>query len=229
MALEATHVVVAGTGAVYVAPEGTTLPTDLAALADPWEDVGYVSEDGVTFTFSREQEDVMAWQSAEPIRVLITQEPKTIELDLLEFDRATLLLAFRGGDFAGVSAPFTYTPPDAGASDVRALVIDGQDGDESFRFAFPRVQLSGDLEFQLVRTDALTLAMELSVLASATKWKLISDLPGFAAPAMALADLSRAELDAYAASVGVDNPEGLSTKADVIAAIEEASAAPASA
>src|SRR4029450_10568063 len=76
MALEPTHVTVAGTGAVYVAPEGTVLPSGLAVPTTPWEDVGFVGEDGVSFTFSRDQEEINAWQSADPVRVLITNEPK---------------------------------------------------------------------------------------------------------------------------------------------------------
>lgn len=178
--LEAQHVTVAGTGTVWVAPEDTPMPTDIAALASPWEDVGYVSEDGVKFTLSRTQEDINAWQSVDPVRILVTAEPKVVAFELLEFDRETLILAFRGGSFAGTTAPFTYTPPDAGASDVRAMCIDGIDGDNEFRFAFPRVELSGDLEFSLMRTDAVRFPLEFSVLAAAEKWTLIADLPGAA-------------------------------------------------
>ena len=223
--LEPTHVVVAGTGSVYVAPEGTPLPTDLAPLAAPWTDVGYCDEDGVTFTFSREQEEVNAWQSAEPVRVLVTSEPKTIAFNLLEFDRDSILLAFRGGQFTGAAAPYVYTPPDSGTTDVRALVIDGKDGASTFRFAFPRVSLSGDVEWQLVRTDALKLTMEFSVLASATKWEIVSDLVGFGATSLMseeLSAMSRAELDEYARGIGIESPESLSTKDDVIAAIQGA-------
>jgi hypothetical protein len=179
MALEPQNVVVAGTGAVWVAPEGTALPANLTPPIAPWEDVGYVGEDGVSFTFSRDQEEITAWQAADPVRILITTEPKTIEFELLEFDQESLLLAFRGGSVAGAAPPYTYTPPDPGATDVRAMLIDGVDGALTFRFGFPRVQLQGDLEFALLRTDAVRLSMEFGVLASATKWQIVSDLPGF--------------------------------------------------
>jgi hypothetical protein len=226
MALEAQHVTVAGTGAVWVAPEGTPFPSGLAAPAAPYEDVGYVGEDGVSFTFSRDQEEVNAWQSADPVRVLITTEPKTIEFELLEFDRTSLLLAFRGGAFSG-SAPYVYTPPDPGVSDVRAMLIDGQDGAQTFRFCFPRVQLQGDLEFALLRTDAVRLAMEFGVLASATKWQIVSDLAGFGVGTMVAGAMPRthAELDEAAEAAGYTwSRDGLSV-AEKQAELEEASQA----
>jgi hypothetical protein len=188
--LEADHVVVAGNGSVWVAPEGTALPVDLADPPAPFEDVGYVSEDGVNFTFSKDQQDINAWQSGEPVRVLVTAEPKTIAFDLLEFDRTALLLAFRGGAFVD-GPPAIYTPPAAGSSDVRAMVVDGIDGAEMFRFCFPRVSLTGDLAFALLRTDAIKLTMEFSVLASASGWNLIGDLPGLAAGALAATTSSK--------------------------------------
>jgi hypothetical protein len=202
--LEPTHVQVAGNGAVYVAPEGTALPADLAVPPAAWLNVGYVGEDGVQFTFSRDTEDINAWQSADPIRVLTTSEPKTIEFELLEFDRVAIELAFRGGSWSGGPAPFVYTPPAAGASDVRAMLIDGIDGAEAWRFAFPRVQLSGDVTFALQRTDAVRLAMEFGVLASATPWQLIGSADGFdVTTLMAAASLStHAELDAAAEAAG---------------------------
>src|SRR4051794_31267953 len=100
MGQEAQNVVVAGTGAVYVAPDGTALPADLAPPVDPWTDIGYVGEDGVQFTFSREQEDVNAWQVSTPVRILVTNEPIAIAFELEQFDRTTVALAFRGGEFA---------------------------------------------------------------------------------------------------------------------------------
>ena len=198
MAQDDQNVVVAGTGAVYVAPVGTAVPVDLAAPAAPWSDIGYVGEDGVTFTFSRDQEDVNAWQVSTPVRVLVTNEPVGIAFELLQFDRETVALAFRGGTFTGIApAPIVYTPPDAGASDERALLIDAIDGDAQFRFAFPRVQLTEDVEFQLVRSDAVRLPLTFAVLASDTKWSILSDHDAFgAAAAMAAATNGGTVLDA---------------------------------
>jgi hypothetical protein len=221
--LEPTHVTVAGTGAVWVAPEGTAMPADLAAPSAPWVDVGFVGEDGVSFTFSRDQEEINAWQSADPVRVLITSEPKTIAYELLEFDRDSLLLAFRGGAFSGAASPYTYTPPAAGASDVRAMLIDGVDGAQTFRFCFPRVQLQGDLEFALLRTDAVRLAMEFGVLASTTPWTIVSDLPGFGTGTMLLS--THADLDAAAEAAGHEWSSSSLTVAQKQAELEQAATA----
>ena len=221
--LEAANVVVAGTGAVYVAPEGTTLPVDLATPAAAFVNVGYISEDGATFTVSRDQEDIMAWQSVEPVRVLVTAEPKTIAFELLEFDEESLILAFRGGTIAGTTIK-TYTPPDPGTQDVRAMVVDGIDGASTFRFVFPRVQLTGDVEWALVRSDAIRLPLEFSVLASTESWHILTDHAGVSVPAGAFAAMTVAELQDEASNRGLPTS---GTKAELAARIEEHDAEPA--
>jgi hypothetical protein len=176
MTLQPEAVTVAGTGTVWVAPEGTPMPTDLAELTSPWLDLGYVSEDGVTFTLSRDSSDINAWQSSDPVRVLTTAEPKNVAFELLEFDPDSILLALRGGTFSTTGvAPDTialYTPPGAGATDVRALTIDAIDGAEQWRFCIQRAQIQGDVAWQLVRSDAVRLPLEMGVL-SAEPWGTI--------------------------------------------------------
>ena len=217
--LQASNVVVAGTGAVNVAPEGTALPADLVTpLPAAWVNIGYISEDGATFTISRDTEDIMAWQSSEAVRVLVTAEPKTIAFELREFDRESIALALQGGSFAGATSPYTYTPPAAGTVDVRAMVVDGIDGDYTFRFCFPRVQVQGDVEWALQRTDAVRLPLEFAVLAAATPWTIISDHPGFGTGTM-LAGMTRAELDAEAEKAGLD-PSAYGTKQELLDALE---------
>jgi hypothetical protein len=219
-----THVTVAGTGSVGTAPEGTALPSALAEPATPYIDMGYTSEDGVTLTFSRDQEEINAWQSTDPVRVLVTAEPKTIALELLEFDRESIALAFRGGTWTGTDPTYTYTPPAAGASDVRVLVIDAFDGTGHFRFIFPRVQLQGDVETILARTDAVRLPLEFAVLASSPTWSIVGDLPGFGVGVMAAGiPRTHAELDALALEQGVTFAEG-ATVAEKQAQLEGAAA-----
>lgn len=49
-------------GAVYIAPLGTTAPTDASTELDlAFELFGYISEDGVTITEERDSENIAAW------------------------------------------------------------------------------------------------------------------------------------------------------------------------
>lgn len=50
------------TGAVFIAPAGTTLPTDgTTALASAFVDMGYISEDGYVQSIATDTEEVKAW------------------------------------------------------------------------------------------------------------------------------------------------------------------------
>lgn len=49
-------------GAIWVAPVGTALPTDATtALNEAFENLGYISEDGVTQNITRDSESIKAW------------------------------------------------------------------------------------------------------------------------------------------------------------------------
>lgn len=71
-------------GAIYVAPLGTTLPTDSStALNAAFKCLGYVSEDGVTNSNSPESDNVKAW-GGDTVLVLQTDRPDSFSLTLLE-------------------------------------------------------------------------------------------------------------------------------------------------
>ena len=73
MALNADNVRVGTTGRIYVAPKGTTAPTDLvSAWAAGWVDLGYMSEDGCEMAIATSVDDIKAWQSLSPIRRVLT-------------------------------------------------------------------------------------------------------------------------------------------------------------
>lgn len=179
MALDATEAVVAGSGHIYVAPEGTTLPDDLAALTDPWVELGYTTEDGVTFNLARSTNDILAWQSADPIRVVETSRAITVAGVLRQFNPENLDAAFGGGDFTPGPTFGTYVLPGSGENEVRVLVIDAIDGDDTVRFIYDRVQQQADVQTQLQRGDTANLPLEFKVLAGAELPTIISDAVAF--------------------------------------------------
>ena len=62
-------------GAIHRAPLGTTLPTSATAtLSEEFKMLGYVSEDGLTNSDSRDSESVKAWGGDTVLNVLTSRE-----------------------------------------------------------------------------------------------------------------------------------------------------------
>ena len=182
MAISADEVRVAGTGRVYTAPKGTALPTTVdSALPADWTDLGYVTTDGVSFTFSRETEDLAAWQG-DKIRVLSLSEPKMVEFTLMQTDAAVLETAFGGGTVETDAGVTTYTPPLRGENVERSMVIEFLDDDITYRYAFSRVQQEGDVNFVLTREGAVEYPVTFGVLEATPAYTIITNDPAMEAP-----------------------------------------------
>lgn len=191
MAINGSEVRVAGAGHVYVAPAGTTLPTDLGALDPKWVDLGYVTEDGVGFSFGREVEDLNAWQG-DKIRTLSTKEPASCNFSLMQTNATIMTVAFGGGDITETGTDpnkvYTFTPPKSGTNTERSLVIEFEDGASiKYRYVLPRTQIEGNVDFTLVRSGALTYPLTMGILDNGDKAKftILSNDPNMAPNAQA--------------------------------------------
>lgn len=96
-------------GAIYVAPLGSTLPTDsTTALDAAFVCLGYVSEDGVTNSNSPESDNVKAW-GGDTVLVLQTDRPDSFSLTLLEGLNEDVLKTIYGSSNVVVDAQGNIT------------------------------------------------------------------------------------------------------------------------
>ena len=85
------------TGAVFIAPAGTTLPTNATtALSSDFINLGYISEDGLVNSVETDTEDIKAW-GGDTVLVGQTSFKETFTVNLLETN-ANALKAYYGAD-----------------------------------------------------------------------------------------------------------------------------------
>lgn len=85
-------------GAIYYAPEGTPLPTDAVSnLNASFENLGYVSEDGLTNANSITSENIKAW-GGDIVNSTQTEKGDTFAFKLIEVIRVAVLKAIYGSD-----------------------------------------------------------------------------------------------------------------------------------
>lgn len=137
MANTAANVVVAGTGAVYRAPAGTALPADAdAAIAEPFDDHGYINQDGVAESIDENTNDIVAWQNSDIVRKVMTSQDVTYSFSALETNATTLETYY--GNYNAGAVEIKGIPGIRGA-----WVIDAIDGeDRHIRICIPDGQVT---------------------------------------------------------------------------------------
>ena len=182
MPKDATRVRVALTGTVYAADEGATIPADITVTPNAsWLDLGYTTEDGVTLSVEQTTEDIPAWQSLEPLRVLVTAEPKGFNFTLRQLEKNTMLAAF-GGSVVTVGANnYRWEPPTSGSVPTKAYILEFNDEALKYRFIYRRVNQTGARELNFVRSNAVNLPISYRVLAASPRtWEVQTNDPAFA-------------------------------------------------
>ena len=182
MANDGSKVRVALTGSIYVLDVTDPDPTDLTTRAGV--DLGYTTTDGVSLEFDSDVEEIEVWQSKDPVRKIITKQPKTVSFTLAQLETETWK-ATLGGEFAETApdSGLYMWEPDEGVSVNKKVVVYFQDGDKEFAFIFRNAEQSGSVEMNLVSDDAVSLPNEWSVLAGPNgkkSWAFLTNDPAFA-------------------------------------------------
>ena len=129
---------------VYTAPEGTTLPTNIAtALNAAFDPVGYISQDdAISLEVSSDDTDHYAYGSVY-IRKTSIKAKTTLSFTALEDTDIVYQLAYPGSDSVTSSGITTRTtrPKNLGLA-VVAMVVELTDGTITKRLAIPRAQVT---------------------------------------------------------------------------------------
>lgn len=160
------EILIAGTGTLWTAPEGTELPQYLSEALDPaFVQHGYLTEDGAKFTDAKSVEEVRAWQAFYPVRKFLQGRTGSLEFSLMQWNEENLVLAYGGG---GITEPqpgeYRYVPPAPEELAVVCAVLDMTDGDRNFRFGVPRCFVTNDVESTFAKSGPGLLPITLEVL-----------------------------------------------------------------
>lgn len=179
MPIDSTQVRVGIAGKFYVAPVGTTAPSNTgSAWPGGWVDLGYLTDDGPALKPTRDTKDIPAWQSYFPVRTIRTSEGQEWTIPLLQRNGSILKLAFGGGSVTALGGgDYRYSPPTPGTVDERAFGIEVVDGSIIDRYVMQRgmVKDLGDVSFK--RDEATMFELTIATLSpsSGDVWQVISN------------------------------------------------------
>jgi hypothetical protein len=113
-----------GPGYLYVAPLGTTEPTDLTTpwttVAPAWVQLGYTDE-GSEFSYSIDTDRVEVAEELDPIKIAVNSREIKVSFALAEVTASNLKRAMNGGTITSGTGIVTFEPPDLG-TEVRTML-----------------------------------------------------------------------------------------------------------
>ncbi|MFI2757834.1 phage tail protein [Streptomyces echinatus] len=161
-----TQVRVGVEGAFYVAPVGTTAPTDpYSAWPTGWVDLGNVSEDGLTESLNENRQQFKAWGRTGAVRTQVTERASTFKVTFMETSAWTLALYY-GVNIAdmtssgtGASQFLSFAEPQTPETMYYALGMDVIDGDKPARIIVARAEVTekGDRPYKADTNQAFEL------------------------------------------------------------------------
>lgn len=147
-----------GPGIIYIAPVGSTEPTDLITAWDAaWVELGY-TEAGHRFAYTPAYEPIDVAEELDPIRYESTGRQLSVGFSMAEMTARNLQIAFNGGTItpSGVAPNeiVTFEPPDLGAETRVAIGWESDDGNE--RWVYRKCLQTGTSEMARAKSPAKT-------------------------------------------------------------------------
>lgn len=144
-------------GAIFIAPVGSTLPTDAtSALDNAFKELGYASEDGLTNSNAPESDEIKAW-GGDTVLTLMTGRPDTYSLTLIEATNVEVLKLVYGDDnVTGTLENGITITANTKDLDYHAFVVDMilKDG-AAKRVVMPRAKVTDLGEIAYTDSDAV--------------------------------------------------------------------------
>lgn len=126
------------TGMFFTAPAGTALPAyPSEELAADWKEVGYISQDGITWHHGRSAEALKDWSNSIR-RMLQSQDDKTVAGTIISTTKKVLETIFGAGNVTEVEATQEHGKVESVEvkegvmSDEAAFLFLMKDGDDTF-------------------------------------------------------------------------------------------------
>ena len=138
-------------GGIYFAPAGTTLPTNATTtLATAFKNLGYVSEDGVTNSLSKDVTEIKEW-SGDTVDTVLTAQTDTFQFTLIEsLNTDTLKAVYGDANVTESSGAITVTVKAAEAPSGVWVIDMIQKGNKLKRIVIPNGKVSelGDVVYK---------------------------------------------------------------------------------
>jgi hypothetical protein len=165
MAVDSSKIKIAGSGAIWYGPAGTTLPTDsTTALASGFVNIGYM-EDGFTLSQDLKTKEVTGWQNLAILRLIPTMLSRSVKFTGIETNKTSVGLAWGGATVTvGTGSVYSLTIPSAQASQEFIIVLDWNDGSTSQRIVVKRATFKSLPTIKYGRQDRIGYDFEIQAL-----------------------------------------------------------------
>ena len=142
---------------VWVAPKGTTGPTDLATPSATYKEAGWLSEDGVSVGRNEDRKVFKAHQGGKTVKRKTASVEDTIKFQCLETNAVTLGLLYKKATLpAAVAGVVTIPVTNQTVTDDRAWVIDEiLDDGSTMRYVIPSGSVGSSADI-VYKTDEMT-------------------------------------------------------------------------